>query len=71
MVHGTKDLTVPYVNGKEVTDRASSVGLPNRLITIPGGGHVPFDELWGSANFTSQFFSFLADNFAKGAACPV
>ena len=71
MVHGTNDLTVPYINGKEVADRASSVGLTNRLITIPGAGHVPFGELWASTNFTHQFFSFLADNFAKGAECPV
>jgi acetyl esterase/lipase len=71
MVHGTNDLTVPYINGKEVADRASSVGLTNRLITIPGAGHVPFGELWASTNFTHQFFGFLADNFAKGAECPV
>lgn len=70
MVHGTKDLTVPYANGKEVADRAASVGLPVQLITIPGAGHVPFDELWASANYTSQFFTFLSDHFAKGSECP-
>lgn len=70
MVHGTEDCTVPYVDGKEVADRAAAVGLASKLITIKGGYHVPFDQLWGSAAFTNEFFTFLAENFAKGAECP-
>ena len=34
MIHGTRDKTIPYVNGKAVYDRAQSVGLTSSLITI-------------------------------------
>ena len=71
MVHGTADLTVPYINGKQVSDRAATVGLSVKMLTIPGAGHVPFDQLWGSDTYTLEFFAFLADNFAKGAECPI
>ena len=46
MLHGTADMTVPYVNGKEVFDRAQSVGLPSRLITMKGLRHVPWDDIF-------------------------
>ena len=45
MLHGTADMTVPYVNGKEVYDRAQSVNLPSTLITMPGLYHVPWDDI--------------------------
>ena len=46
MVHGTLDLTVPYVNARAVIAQADKVGLMNTLITIPGAKHVPFHELF-------------------------
>ena len=45
MLHGTKDYTVPYVNGKEVFDKAQSVGLTSTLITMEGLAHVPWDQI--------------------------
>ena len=46
MLHGTVDMTVPYVNGKEVYDRAQSIGLTSKLITMPGLRHVPWDDIF-------------------------
>ena len=39
MLHGTADMGVPYVNGKAVYDKAQSVGLPSKFITMDGQGH--------------------------------
>merc|ERR1712232_823294 len=44
-LHGTKDTTIPYMAGKEMTDRATAVGVRNLLVTVPGAGHVPFGNL--------------------------
>ena len=46
MIHGTDDLVVPYVGGKEVFDQAQRVGLKSSLITIPGAGHVPTGDIY-------------------------
>ena len=45
LVHGTRDLTVPYREAKKIQARAKRIGLPCELITVPGGGHVPMQEL--------------------------
>ena len=45
MVHGTDDLIVPYREALHNQKRAKSVGLPVKLITIQGGGHVPMQQL--------------------------
>jgi len=39
LLHGTNDVVVPYANAKAIYDRAQSVGLPSKLITIEGAGH--------------------------------
>jgi len=52
MLHGTADLTVPYVDGKAVYDRAQAVGLNSTLITMKGATHVPWDVI-----FTDEVFS--------------
>ena len=52
MLHGTADLTVPYVDGKAVYDRAQAVGLNSTLITMKGAAHVPWDVI-----FTDEIFS--------------
>merc|ERR1712151_543895 len=71
MVHGTADLTVPYVNAKAVFDRAQSVGLKSKLITIPGGGHVPFQQLFNDGTYFEDFMSFVVDALKLNASeCP-
>eukprot|EP00037_Helgoeca_nana_P015868 m.148749 g.148749 ORF g.148749 m.148749 type:complete len:337 (-) comp23218_c0_seq2:58-1068(-) len=69
MLHGTADLTVPYVNGLEVYTRAKDVGLPALMLTVPDAGHVPFDSLFYNATRLGQFMTFLADNFATNSTC--
>jgi acetyl esterase/lipase len=41
-VHGDKDPTVPYEHGVRLHEALSRVGVENRLLTIPGGGHGQF-----------------------------
>lgn len=59
-LHGTDDLVVPYVNGKAVSTRAASVGLPSTLITMQAG-HVPWDVI-----FTPGVFGQAMEAIASG-----
>jgi acetyl esterase/lipase len=38
-VHGTDDAAVPYKHAERLHWALESVGVPNRLVTIPGGAH--------------------------------
>lgn len=56
-VHGTRDMTVPYLQGKigsvlppkyvvgsgRLNPRATAVGVPNTLRPLRGAGHIPFE----------------------------
>merc|ERR1719291_81726 len=71
MVHGTADLTVPYANAKAVFDRAQSVGLQSKLITIPGAGHVPFQQLFNDGTYFDEFMTFVVSALKlNNAECP-
>ena len=41
-IHGDADPTVPYTNATRLRDALSTAGVPNQLLTIPGGGHGNF-----------------------------
>jgi acetyl esterase/lipase len=41
-VHGDKDPTVPYDEAVRLHQALTKAGVPNRLLTIPGGGHGQF-----------------------------
>ena len=60
MLHGTRDLIVPYINGKRVYERAQAVGLPSVLITLDGAAHVPWDVIF-SPNILRQTMQAVAD----------
>jgi acetyl esterase/lipase len=38
-VHGTNDSAVPYQHAERLHEALQRVGVPNRLVTISGGGH--------------------------------
>jgi acetyl esterase/lipase len=38
-LQGDKDPTVPYPQGVRLHDALDRAGVPNQLVTIPGGGH--------------------------------
>lgn len=72
MVHGTLDLTVPYVNAKAVIAQANKVGLLNKFVTIPGAKHVPFHELFTESTYLHDLMTFLVQAMdLKHAQCPV
>ena len=68
MLHGTKDATVPYVNGKAVYDKAQSVGLSSKLITMEGLGHVPWDAVL--TTYFTDLTTSLYQEVTKGAQAP-
>jgi acetyl esterase/lipase len=41
-IHGDADPTVPYTNATRLRDALSTAGVPNQLLTIPGGKHGNF-----------------------------
>lgn len=41
-VHGDADTIVPYGHAVRLHDALRKAGVPNRLVTIPGGGHGGF-----------------------------
>lgn len=41
-IHGDADNVVPYSHATRLRDALNAAGVPNRLITIPGGGHGGF-----------------------------
>jgi acetyl esterase/lipase len=59
-ISGTSDLTCPYYYALEAIRRATAVGLPHTFITVPGGGHVPFEELFANEGWMRQLFNFIA-----------
>jgi acetyl esterase/lipase len=63
LVHGTHDLTVPYIYALKEIQRAQEVGgIPHTLVTVPGGGHVPFEQLFSSKVWMDQLFGFVANS---------
>lgn len=43
-IHGDADPTVPYAHAVHLHEALSEAGVPNELVTIPGGGHGGFGE---------------------------
>ena len=43
-IHGDKDDVVPYGHAVRLRDALDKVNVPNRLITVPGGGHGMFAQ---------------------------
>jgi acetyl esterase/lipase len=41
-IHGDADPTVPYTQGVRLRDALTRAGVPNRMHTVPGGGHGNF-----------------------------
>jgi len=41
-IHGDADRVVPYPHGVRMHEALNKVGVPNQLVTIPGGGHGNF-----------------------------
>ena len=43
-IHGDADPTVPYAHAVHLHEALTEAGVPNELVTIPGGGHGGFGE---------------------------
>jgi acetyl esterase/lipase len=68
LIHGTADLTVPYIYALKEVERAAASGIPHTLVTVPGGGHVPFEQLFASKRWMDRLFGFVAQSLEP--PCP-
>jgi len=44
IVHGDRDATVPFTQGKSMSDALTKAGVPSRLLTVENAGHGFFGE---------------------------
>lgn len=60
-LQGDKDTTVPYPQGVRLHEALDRAGVPNQLVTIPGGGHGSWSR---EENLRGQLaiFQFLRDH---------
>jgi acetyl esterase/lipase len=65
IVQGSADPLVTPVQSQSLASRLSSVGVKNRLITVPGAGH-GFGLRIGRFDFVRIITRFLRDAFASG-----
>jgi len=71
-VHGTADRIIPYAGGFEAGARANSTGIRNIFLTVPGGPHVPMDDVMNETGpYLSQWTYFLSGALnTANAECP-
>jgi acetyl esterase/lipase len=60
-IHGDADPTVPYQHAVRLQKALNEAGVPNQLVTIPGGHHGNFTTEQNIHAFT-EIFSFLKKN---------
>jgi dipeptidyl aminopeptidase/acylaminoacyl peptidase len=66
MVHGDADPLVPYSHSVRLQEALQKAGVPNELVTIPGGGHGVFKaEEWQRAYVAIE--KFLAAHVTRAA----
>ena len=59
-IHGDADPTVPYQHGVRLQQALDKAGVPNQLVTIPGGKHGGF-----SREENARAYSAIRDFLAK------
>ena len=64
-IHGDADRVVPYQHGVRLHEALAKVGVPNQLMTIPGGGHGNFTPEQRTMIY-STIRQFLAKNRIAG-----
>ena len=66
-IHGDSDPRIPHSQAVRLHEGLDRVGVPNELVTIPGGGHggFPHDEMVRSH---TAIRAFLAKHVLKSAS---
>jgi acetyl esterase/lipase len=59
-IHGDADALVPYSHATRLHAALAQAGVPNRLLTIPGGGHGDFSPAQQRQNIAAVF-AFLGE----------
>jgi dipeptidyl aminopeptidase/acylaminoacyl peptidase len=60
-IHGDKDDVVPYAHATRLHEALAKANVPNKLVTVKGGGHGMFAQ----TDYVSAFddiWKFLKDN---------
>lgn len=60
-IHGDADPVVPYAHATRLRDALDAAGVPNRLVTIPGGGHGGFNVQESSRAYAA-IMAFLKEH---------
>jgi dipeptidyl aminopeptidase/acylaminoacyl peptidase len=60
-IHGDKDDVVPYSHATRLKTALDKVNVPNKLVTIPGGGHGMFTPQQYETAY-EEIWKFLRDN---------
>ena len=69
-IHGDADGTVPYAQSVRLHAALKSIGVTERLVTIPGGGHGSFSRTENQRAYAA-IEQFLADLNIRPVAVPV
>lgn len=64
-IHGDADPTVPYTHGTRLRDALTKVGVPNKLVTVPGGRHGGFSQA-EMISIYADIRNFLSTHVAPG-----
>jgi dipeptidyl aminopeptidase/acylaminoacyl peptidase len=64
-IHGDADTVVPYSHAVRLHDALKNAGVPNRLLTIPGGKHGGFTRVETIRIYTA-IREFLASHNLSG-----
>ena len=59
LIHGTKDLTVPYSTSTELAGQLTIAGIYNELHTLEGAGHYPIGKV--GADLTIPIIQMMLD----------
>lgn len=60
-IHGDADPVVPYSHATRLHQALERAGVPNKLVTVPGGGHGGFDP-GAMLQIYASIFEFLDEN---------
>jgi acetyl esterase/lipase len=60
IIHGDADPTIPYTQSVELQAKLQSIGVKNKFLTVPGGGHGGFTDAYNT-QMETEVIAFLSE----------